>query len=189
MSGTCEIPTGPLCTDSSGILRELRTPGPGQLRVTELLPTPTGSFIQEWFELRAMADVDINGLGIGKTNATAPLGTTVFSLDNPETCMEVAAGTHLLFARSASAASNGGLPTPDFIGSTILFALDMAATNDGIAIFTPAGDVIDFLSYSTSTAGVSISEDPSGTGVCPGTGTYGTAANQGTPKAANPNCP
>jgi hypothetical protein len=128
--------------------------------------------------------VDLNGLELG----TAP--PTVRTMVNDVKCLRFAAGSHVVFARSADSGMNGMLPKVDF---TFSFGL----TNSGGSIFVgTGGQVLDQVMYASSKSGVAASLDPAKTtpaanddplNFCSATTTYG-AGDKGTPGAANPSC-
>src|SRR5215468_5531409 len=61
------------CSDG-GTLRSAVPPGPGDLVITEVMASPAvvNDAVGEWFEARAMTDVDLVGVGIGRVASTAP---------------------------------------------------------------------------------------------------------------------
>lgn len=175
----CFVPEG-MC-DDAGQLRMLVPPVPGQVRISEYMANPAvlGDTTAEWFELRVDADVDLNGLELGRA-----VGTTLLQLTAVE-CLHATAGARLLFARSADPALNGGLPAP-----YRTFGFSLLNSNSGI-FAAIGGQVLDSATYTTSTAGFSASLDEADNL------TYCLASaedmyadmNFGTPAAANPACP
>lgn len=182
---TCATPEG-MCNDG-GTFRAIVAPTAGQLRITEALadPASTGTdTAQEWFEIRATAAFDLNGVGFNE-DAADTVALTLSSVD----CIEMADGDVRLFARNAIAppdvGNNGGLPTPDF-----LFSFSLNNSNTGRLFASVGGAVIETFIYDADD-GNSFQLDPGGTTLCltPETVPYGTAANLGTPRAVNPACP
>jgi hypothetical protein len=181
----CSIVVQTTCNDS-GTERDVVRPGPGDLVITELMPDSSAApdDFGEWFEVEAVADVDLNGL-VGGKNTDDPKMNIV-----SEDCLSVTAGTRILFARSADEMLNGGLPMPNF---TFNFGL----TNSGSTLFIGVGDVVvDEISWSSSSGGKSISLDPGAKDAtsndeeenwCQGSTPYG-AGDLGTPGDANPPC-
>ena len=91
-------------------MRDTVTPVPGDLVITEVMPSPSSvsDAVGEWFEARATRDVDLNGLGLDRAGDT----TANPNRDPVADCLHVTAGTHVVFARNADPVMNGGLPTP-----------------------------------------------------------------------------
>jgi hypothetical protein len=174
------------CKDGAN-LRALDSPGVGDLVITEVMASPVGvgDAFGEWFEVRVMRDLDLNQLALDRANdAAAPI---VIESAN---CLRVTAGTHLVFARNTDPAMNGGLPAV-----TSTFSFSLVTTGDVRLLFE--GNVIDAITWPTSTNGVTRQLDPDVVDVvsnddpnnfCNGTAAYGTAGNFGTPGAANAQC-
>jgi hypothetical protein len=140
------VPTG-TCTDDDGE-RDVVPPAPGDLVITEFMASPVGNDAdQEWFEVYAANDVDLNGLVGGRDTADPAV-----LVDQPE-CLHVAAGTYAVFARSSDPAANGGLPD---VTATFDFALVEAGT-----IFIGIGDqVLDQISWTAVAAAASTALSP-----------------------------
>ncbi|MEX1368826.1 MAG: hypothetical protein AB1Z98_37205, partial [Nannocystaceae bacterium] len=113
----CDIPPPEgQCLDGDGF-RDVVRPLPGDLVVTELMANPEAAAEEsdsEWFELRALSDVDLNGLQLGTVEGEPR--------DSIETapCLRLAAGDFAVIARESDPALNGGLPQVD---ATFDFAL------------------------------------------------------------------
>jgi hypothetical protein len=110
----CGVNTTGMCMDTGTMaLRPIVKPTAGQLVINEWMPDPThvADASGEWFELRATADVDLNGLQAG--NAT--LGTTPLIPAGGD-CVRVTSGSYALFARvrtdpdAVPTPTNNGLP-------------------------------------------------------------------------------
>jgi hypothetical protein len=104
--------------------------------------------------------------------------------------LRAAAGQHLVIARSDDSAQNGGLPHVDYRFATSL------ANSGGSLYIGIRGEVLDEVSWSRASAGVSASLDPEYADPesnddalywCAGRDTYG-AGDRGSPGAANPGC-
>ena len=93
------------CSDG-GAMRGAVPPAPGDLVITELMPSPTrvNDSVGEWFEARVMTDVDLVGVGVSRVAGAAP------DLVAGPDCHAVRAGSYVVFARSADPAVNGGSP-------------------------------------------------------------------------------
>jgi hypothetical protein len=123
-----QVTTG-MCMDTGlGALRPIVKPTAGQLVINEWMPDPThvGDAAGEWFELRATADVDLNGIQGGG----ASLGTTPL-IPAGGNCVRVATGGFAVFARSLAA---NGLPTAVVPVATFGFGLTNGASSFQIGI-------------------------------------------------------
>ena len=94
---------GGTCVDGDGE-RDIVVPAVGDLVITEFMASPGGSDdTNEWFEIVATADVDLNGLTAGRTaDGLSPL-------IEGDDCLRVTAGQYVVFARSADEGANGGV--------------------------------------------------------------------------------
>ena len=176
---SCDQP--PSCEGAGG-LRPIAVPGVGDLVITEWMADPraVGDERGEWFELLATANVDLNGLQIGRTRVEDEVEAT-----GP--CLRVRAGERVVFARSDVAVDNGGL---DAVAGTFSFGL----VNDGSELFVAHDDVvIDRVVWSDSVPGVSWAVRPAfesamdndaTDAVCASGPTYGDG-DRGTPGAEN----
>ncbi len=180
------VPMDDMCSDG-GTMRALVKPEPGDLVISEWMPNPKAASdaTGEWFEVRVLRDVDLNGLELGRTPPTVDKRLTATA------CLRRTAGTHVLFARSTEDDDNGALPPVDFDFS---FGLN----NSNATLFIGAGGVVlDQVTYATSGDGISTAIDPAATSPddndelenrCPGTETFG-AGDKGSPGRANLACP
>src|SRR4029453_2322732 len=97
------IPAG-MCVDGDQ-MRSIVSPLPGDLVISEFMPSPEGAGVEgEWFEVTLLADVDVNGLEFG------PDAGNVMTLSD-SACRPRAAGSRLVFVRSADPTANGGITT------------------------------------------------------------------------------
>ena len=186
----CEIIVPGMCDDGTS-LRPVVSPAPGDLVITEIMPSPAAvdDALGEWFEVKVNRDVDLNGLGIDRVGDTANP-----SIVQAEACLRVTTGSLILFARSTDAGTNGGLPT---VTGTFTHTMVAGST-------TTAGDlailigttVIDTFSWTATRSGKSLQVDPDFANVtenddqtrwCDGTQTYGEG-DFGTPGAPNAQC-
>jgi hypothetical protein len=183
------VPPG-MCIDAGTMMvRAIVPPAAGQVVITEFMANPAAvaDSAGEWFELFATADVDLNGLEIGKTPPTVD-GTL-----SSTSCLHVAAGGYALLAKNGDTAMNGGLPAP-----TAILPGGVSLVNSASGIFVAVGGTtLDAISYTTTGNGASTQLDPdmldptandTVTNWCPGTQAYG-AGDKGTPGAANLQCP
>jgi hypothetical protein len=150
-----------MCVDpDTQTARAIVTPTAGQLTITEWMPDPQANLdtaIQtdpngEWFEIRATADVDLNGLQAGG----AALGTTPIVAPGG-TCKEITAGSYALFARKSDPGVNGNLPAPDG-----LFTFGLTNGNGTLQIGF-GGAALETRTWTSSAAGLSIQIDADGT--------------------------
>lgn len=184
---------GDQCLDG-GVPRAIVVPELGDLVISEFMANPdaVSDANGEWFELRALAPVDLNGLELG--NAQYMMGLAPDLTLSSNDCLAVASGETILFARQSDAAVNGGLPTPDF---TFTFGL----TNGNAFLYIGyAGGLLDQVGWTASGTGASTSLDPDSYDPalndtannappwCYQTQVYG-AGDKGTPDANNLQCP
>ena len=189
---TCSCNPFPgFCKDGAN-LRAVVAPMPGDLVITEAMPSPAavGDTVGEWFEVRVMRDIDINELALDRANDAA--NPNVISSAN---CLRVTTGTHLLFARNTDPAMNGGLPTPT--GRFTFTLVGGSPTSIGDIRLLYEGAVLDAVTWTSSRSGKSLQLDPDATdptsndseaNFCDGVAIYG-AGDSGTPAAANAQCP
>ncbi|MEM7136182.1 MAG: hypothetical protein AAF500_06365 [Myxococcota bacterium] len=164
-----------MCLDD-GVPRETRPPAAGSVQVTEWMASPVSSENRtgEWVEVLVGSDADLNGLTWSDlTGPSDPLESTA--------CIEVAAGTLLVFARSDDPALNGGLPYVDY-------ALPISLNNENETIsLVLDGTPLDAVAYDKSEPGAAAQLDDFGVR-CLASTPYG-AGDLGTPGAPNPLCP
>jgi hypothetical protein len=139
----CGVNTAGMCLDTgTQQLRPIVKPTAGQLVIDEWMPDPThvadGS--GEWFELRATADVDLNGLQAGLTT----LGTTPIVPAGGD-CVRLAAGSYAVFAR---ATTGNGLPSNVTVTGRFGFTMSNTATTFQVGI--------DDLPLATATSGAAV---------------------------------
>jgi hypothetical protein len=187
------------CNDH-GTMRDAVAPGPGDLVITEVMPSPTkvSDPNGEWFEAKVMSDVDLNGVGLDRAgDAIKP--DIITSTD----CLRVTAGSYVVFAKAAMAV-NGGLPA-DAIANSFKFALVAGNGTTGDVAILAGTTVVDAVTWTRSTTGKALQLDPSRSDAianddesnfCDATATYGEPspppdnkpADLGTPGAANSRC-
>ncbi len=178
-----------MCMDG-GKLRAIVPPGPTDLVITEWMPDPdvVSDANGEWFEVRASANVDLNGLELSRISGGAfQLEATLASAD----CLSVTADSYLVFARNPDMMGNGGLPVVDF---EIDFSL--LNSNGGLAVGL-GGEHFDEVTWESSTTAAATSVDPGSqtavgnddpANLCDATTPYGPGDNAGTPGDVNPSC-
>lgn len=181
----CGASTAGMCMDmTTGALRPIVTPIAGQLVINEWMPDPSAvaDTAGEWFELRATADVDLNGLQGGTTT----LGTTpLIAASGP--CVRLATGELALFARSMT---GNGLPATPALTGTFSFGLTNGPSSFQIGF---GGTMLATATWATtSIAGSSWVIDSDGTqctAMAAGATLY-NATDRGTPGLPNmPECP
>jgi hypothetical protein len=179
---------------SNGIAdRDSTVPQPGDLVITEVMATPTKapSTLGEWFEVKALNSIDLNGLGLDRVG-DAMARDTITSSD----CIHVAAGSYVVFAQTQDTARDGGLPAGYVLGtfSGTLVSGDPAGSGD-VALMV-GSTVIDAVTWTRSSPGHSLQLDPRVTdplsndqpaNFCDGEMVYGSG-DFGTPGAVNAAC-
>ncbi|MEZ4365399.1 MAG: hypothetical protein R2939_03815 [Kofleriaceae bacterium] len=187
----CAVVIAGMC-DDGGTLRPTVPPVVGDLVITEIMPSPDAVADEqgEWFEVLALADVDLNGLGLERAgDSRAPDVVT------NESCLRVTAGTYVVFARSSNVDTNGGLA--DVAGTFGFTMVGGSAGSPGDVQLEYAGQVLDTFQWTGGTAnGKSLQLDPDFATPeandmerywCQGSTTYGVG-DLGTPGAANAEC-
>ena len=158
------------CLDG-GSIRSLMVPGPGDLVISEVMPNPEGAdATEEWIELFALTDFDLAAIVIGAD--AAPTDHPV-DPDAPGDCLFVAAGSHVVLARSADA-------SVAFSAVWSRMALSNG-TQDGVWVGA-GGVVIDSLVWSGAGEGQSLCR------LSPTRAAWGTDDDGGTPGAENTTC-
>ncbi len=109
------------------------------LAFTELMidPTTAADAAGEWFEITNYGDQDVDLVGFTVADSA---GAQSFTLEHS---IVVEAHAFVLFARSADETTNGGV-FPDFAYGT---AVPLANQGDTIALFDPAGTLVDLVGY------------------------------------------
>jgi hypothetical protein len=159
--------------------------------ITEVMPSPSGTDgDQEWFEVKANASFDLNGLGVGRLADTTP------EIINAPECISVTAGSYYLFAHKTDMALNGGLPAAPLKALFTTALTGGSTTSPGDIAVTANGMLLDSITWTSSRTGKSLQLDPDLTNVtanddpanfCDGATSYG-AGGSGTPGAANAQC-
>jgi hypothetical protein len=172
---SCPPVLGPgMCFDD-GAPRDIVSPQPGDAHIVEWMANPSavGNRDGEWVEVRFDAAVDLNGLMLSDLTSSA---TSVESRD----CLSVSPGAHVIFARNANPAVNGGIDGVDR-------ELSLSLNNGDETITLSIDDqVLDAVTYEHSNAGVATQVDELGK-VCDAVHAYGDG-DLGTPGSANPWC-
>lgn len=178
------------CTDGNG-MRAVVTPNVGDLVITEVMPGPSkvSDTAGEWFEIKAIKDIDLNGIGLDRAGDTA--GASVL---NSASCLRVTAGQHAVFAKSTDSNANGGVAP---VLGTFSFALVAGSVASPGDVQVVAGTtVLDSITWQSSRAGKALQLDPDATdpnsndqpsNFCDATATYGLG-DFGTPTMANGQC-
>jgi len=175
--------------DDHGTRRPAIAPVPGDLVITEVMPDPDGTTETpvadadgEWFEVLATAEIDLNGVELGR------IGSTDLDVVVSSSCLHLTPGAYAIFARSTDA--NGGLPAP---AATFSFGLTNSGGDVQIGI---GGTALDSYAWTTGRAGKSLQLDAAVTTStgnddplqwCDGATSYGVG-DLGTPGAANASC-
>ncbi|HYO97582.1 MAG TPA: lamin tail domain-containing protein [Polyangiaceae bacterium] len=181
------------CVDPlSGVQRPPVAPAVGDLHITEIMAAPSvnNGAEGEWFEVLATAAVDLNGLIVRNERGSNT------ALQAPS-CLAVAAGDWLLFARSDDPEVNGGLPP-----AKVLFGLALADTATSsypertLALWMDETEIAR-AAWSQSTRGVARQLSSDGLATDPELSVWCAASNaavfgaadRGTPGRENEHCP
>ncbi len=177
-------------------MRDTVAPGPGDLVITEVMPSPSAvsDTVGEWFEARVVKDLDLNGVGLDRAGDT----TANPELIEASECLRVTAGTHVVFARSGDPLANGGLNAAGTFRFSLVTGTAMVPGDVRIMNGTT---IVDAVTWTSSRTARSLSLDPDLTNdtandeaanFCDGATVYnssGTGMDLGTPGAANAQCP
>jgi hypothetical protein len=172
--------------DDGGTLRAIVSPVAGDLVLTEVHPNPSGDdALEEWFEAYTNAAFDLNGVQLDRAGDTSAADVLTSN-----TCLEVAAGSYLVFGKTAEAAMNGMLPRVDG-----LFDFSLVDSGD-IQVLDSAGTLLDAITWTNAAADAARALDPDFMEAgandaqnvwCDAT-TAWAGADLGTPGAANGEC-
>lgn len=142
--------TPPGTCDDGGVVRDVVSPIPGELVITEWMPNPdaVGDTEGEWFEVLVNGNVDLNGMQFGNDpddpdNTLAPTGE----------CIAVSAGDRIVLARNADMATNGGIDALAEGSFTL-------GNGSGTLFVGLGGEVFDQVSWTGSATGSSTSVIP-----------------------------
>jgi hypothetical protein len=168
---------GPDACQDDGMLRPRIVPEAGDLRISEVMANTSqvSDAVGEWFEVMATRDVDLGGLEVGIDPVAGPRHTL-----DPSACLRAEAGAHVLFARSADGAANGGLPPVDHVFRFF------QVNSHGQLLIGHGGEVLDEVAWERTTAGTAQQRDDDGAW-CDATLPYGDG-DLGTPGLPNPSC-
>lgn len=180
------------CNDA-GAMRDTVGPVPGDLVITEVMPNPAAvsDTVGEWFEAKAIHDIDLNGVGLDRAGDSS-MPNVITSPD----CVHVAAGEYVLFAKSVDPAMNGGLPAGSVLGTFNFSLVDGTTTAPGDVQIVNGATVIDAISWTSTRSGKSHSLDPdlvdpiandTESNFCDGATAFG-GGDLGTPNAENAQC-
>jgi hypothetical protein len=179
------------CSDSNG-MRAVVPPMPGDLVITELMPNPAAvsDTTGEWFEVKANADVDLNGIQVDRAGDSMGADTVTST-----SCVHLTSGSYGIFVKSTDNTMNGMLPANKILG-TFRFAMTASSAPGDVQIIS-AGGVLDAVTFTKEPSGKSRALDPDSidaigndaeSNFCDGTTAYG-AGDLGTPGDANAQCP
>ncbi|MDP1828604.1 MAG: hypothetical protein Q8L48_35385 [Archangium sp.] len=170
------------CVDPiSMVVRPVRRPQPGELRITEWMPDPAAvaDTDGEFIEVLASADLDLNGVSLQVGSSKTTLAS--------QGCLAVTANSFIVFGKNGSSAANGGLPMLQGI-----FSGSLANAGGSIVLSGFDGGSFDAISYSGSRSGASQQVDLVDAGVCDtpaGVRYAGGTGDRGTPGLTNVACP
>lgn len=186
---SCGIVPAGKCTDRSGdmgALRDMISPKLGDLMITEVMAKPSagGNPAGEWFELKAINTVDLNGVQLG-----VDLGKLEAIVGGD--CHQVAAGKSIVLAKMAG--MNNGLP---LLESWQTFKFGLTDAGGTLYLVAPAAggggmSILDQQAWKTKNAGDSYSRDANDKWcfITDPIYSYNGGMDRGTPGADNPVCP
>ncbi|MBX7113329.1 MAG: lamin tail domain-containing protein [Myxococcaceae bacterium] len=174
------------CLDTDGTSRTVVLPSAGQLVISEVMANPKAvvDTAGEWFEVRANADVDLNGLVLYSGTSKS----TVSSAD----CVHLASSGYAVFAKNSDAGVNGGVS-----GVASTFGFSLGNSGGSLSVNLPDAGVIDAVTYAPAIDGTAWQLDPTKltatdnddpNNLCRATAMYGLG-DLGTPGADNTTCP
>ena len=164
-----------MCKDGE-TFRAVNPPGEGDIKISETLANPAGvgtDGAQEWFEVEALADFDLNGLAFGDNEDNTTVSFTVEDTD----CIAVSSGDFALFAHGM-----GDLSAAPDVTIPVGFALD---NSNGNLFVMSRGVVLHALPYGTARDGAARALNPNGNDICDAEDNY-AGGNFGSPGEANP---
>ncbi len=178
------------CADGGG-MRPVVSPGAGELVITEVMPSPAmvSDTAGEWFEAKALAAFDLNGIGLDRAGDTSNP-----SIVESASCVHVEPGDYVVFAKSIDSGMNGGVT-----GAVAPFGFSMvagSASTPGDVQILVGTNVVDAISWTKSTNGKALQLDPDltdaisnddATNFCDATAAYGLG-DLGTPGSENGQC-
>lgn len=192
------------CQDTDGGIVEGKSPAPGEIVLTEVMPDVLGSETdfseREWFEARLGEDAT-GGRDLACLKLRYPIDGSALSFVNPKReCLHVAAGEYAVFARSDVSDRNGGLPRVH-----VLFPKSgsgLKGDNGSLGLYLSDGTVLDEIEdWGPSGDGVArqfdadlleddpLSENDAPGGWCDAFAPYGDEPGQyGSPGAPNFSC-
>ena len=184
------------CNDA-GVMRPTVSPTVGDLVITEVMPNPAAvaDAEGEWFEAKALSDIDLNGLGLDRAGDSSNPNV----ITSPD-CIHVAAGSYMLFAQNADMTMNGNLPAGSVKGTFNFAMIDGTVAAPGDVQIVLGSTVIDAVTWTSTRSGRSHALDPdlqdpsandAESNFCDGTTQYNMVAaltDFGTPNADNDQC-
>jgi hypothetical protein len=180
------------------MMRDAVAPIPGDLVITEVMPSPgvASDAAGEWFEVQVIHDVDLNGVGLDRLGDTRKP-----DLVAGPGCLRARGGSHVVFARSISPGSNGGIAATSIAGTFGFAMVAGSAAAPGDVAIVAGATVIDAVRWSRSTGGKALQLDPdlvdpiandTESNFCDATVTYNMPSvgvpDLGTPATANGQC-
>ena len=118
----------------------------------------------------------------GSSSATTPARSPSRTPSRGPKCIHVTKGSYLVFAHDTDTTTNGGIPRVDEP-----FSFGLVNSTGGLFL-AEGGQLLDSVTWKSTTTGASTQLDPGGAKWCPGTTAYGDG-DLGTPGAVNLACP
>lgn len=136
------------------MMRDPVVPTVGDVVITEFMADPSAvpDADGEWFEVRALASFDLNGLWLGK-DYVGEAGNPLHVINPGVDCLSVAPNDVVLFAIDADPMLNGNLPPVDYV-------YDFGLTNGASGLYIASDvELLDQINWANNTAGRSTSLD------------------------------
>ena len=171
-SACTSMPLEGTCMDGESA-RLARTPGVGEVRITEWMPNPIGSDAEyEWVEILFDSAADLHGFELGPTADALQLAT------RGSECFPVDAGSRVVFGASPAAAPR--------VDAELRFSLGNSGARSILA--GAHGEVLDRVEYDGAVEGVAWQIDEDGEAcLAEAAPSYGDGG-VGTPGDANVDC-
>ncbi len=158
--------SGGVCVDGDGNPRDAVSPEPGDLVITEVMPSPQNGLDNteaEWFEVLVTRDVDLNALQLGQyrhADHDSPGPREVAQVLAHRECLRHGAGSYVIFARSDDPERNSELPHVDYVLNLGFHTLVNGEGGVYLTLDDELDEPIAFTTWKSANAGVALNLDP-----------------------------